>query len=97
MEDERVTEGPVVAKKRVMSEERSDPADMQIPRQEGRQGGMIKTPITLQDLRRRLYVKAKAEKTWRFWGLYTHVCKMETLHQAYQMARKITGPQESMG
>ncbi len=23
--------------------------------------------ISLQDLRRRLYVKAKAEKTWRFW------------------------------
>ena len=29
---------------------------------------MTKTPISLQDLRRRLYVKAKAEPTWRFWG-----------------------------
>ena len=26
---------------------------------------MIKTPISLQDLRRRIYVKAKAEKAWR--------------------------------
>src|SRR5450759_1438335 len=41
---------------------------------------MTKTPISLQDLRRSLYVKAKAEPTWRFWGLYVHVCKMETLH-----------------
>jgi hypothetical protein len=31
---------------------------------------MTKTPITLQDLRRRLYVKAKAEPSWRFLGLY---------------------------
>src|ERR1700730_4411106 len=30
---------------------------------------MIKTPISLQDLRRRIYVKAKAEPTWRFWGV----------------------------
>ena len=40
---------------------------------------MTKAPIDLQDLRRRLYVKAKAEPTWRFWGLYVHVCKRETL------------------
>src|SRR5580704_18547018 len=52
---------------------------------------MIKTPISLQDLRRSLYVKAKAESTWRFWGLYVHVCKMETLREAYQMARGNSG------
>jgi len=52
---------------------------------------MIKTPISLQDLRRSLYVKAKAESTWRFWGLYVHVCKMETLREAYQMAKKNKG------
>ena len=40
---------------------------------------MITTPISLQDLRKRIYVKAKAEPTGRFWGLYVHVCKMETL------------------
>jgi len=40
---------------------------------------MTKASIDLQDLRRRLYVKAKAEPSWRFWGLYVHVCKMETL------------------
>ena len=36
---------------------------------------MTKAPITLQDLRRRIYVKAKAEPSLRFWGLYAHVCK----------------------
>ena len=52
---------------------------------------MTKAPISLQDLRRSLYVKAKAESTWRFWGLYVHVCKMETLREAYQMAKKNNG------
>jgi RNA-directed DNA polymerase len=52
---------------------------------------MIKPPVSLQDLRRSLYVKAKAESSWRFWGLYVHVCKLETLCEAYQMARKNNG------
>jgi RNA-directed DNA polymerase len=52
---------------------------------------MIKPPVSLQDLRRSLYVKAKAESSWRFWGLYVHVCKMETLCEAYQMAKKNNG------
>jgi hypothetical protein len=30
---------------------------------------MTKTSINLQDLRRRIYGKAKAEPSWRFWGL----------------------------
>src|SRR6201997_5933620 len=52
---------------------------------------MTKAPINLQDLRRRIYVKAKTEPTWRFWGLYVHVCKMETLQEAYQMAKSNDG------
>src|SRR5580658_4876222 len=52
---------------------------------------MIKAPISLQDLRRRIYVKAKTESSWRFWGLYVHVCKVETLSEAYQMAKKNNG------
>ena len=52
---------------------------------------MKKTPISLQDLRRRIYVKAKAEPSWRFWGLYVHVCKEETLTEAYRLAKKNNG------
>jgi RNA-directed DNA polymerase len=52
---------------------------------------MIKASIDLQDLRRRIYDKAKAEKSWRFWGLYVHVCKMETLREAYAMAKSNNG------
>ena len=52
---------------------------------------MIKTPINLQDLRRRIYVKAKTEPSWRFWGLYVHVCKTEVLHAAYRLAKKNNG------
>src|SRR5947209_8197078 len=52
---------------------------------------MMKTPIRLQDLRRRIYVKAKAETSWRFWGLFVHVCKVETLCEAYELAKKNDG------
>ena len=58
---------------------------------------MTKTPISLQDLRRSLYVKAKAEPTWRFWGLYVHVCKTETLREAYQVAKSNNGAPGSDG
>jgi RNA-directed DNA polymerase len=57
----------------------------------GGRGEMIKAPIDLQDLRRRLYVKAKAEPSWRFWGLYVHVCKHETLQEAYRLAKANNG------
>jgi RNA-directed DNA polymerase len=52
---------------------------------------MTKASGGLQDLRRGIYVKAKAEPSWRFWGLYVHVCKRETLQEAYAMAKKNNG------
>ena len=54
-------------------------------------GEMIKTPIKLQDLRRKIYIKAKAEKQWRFWGLYVHLCKIETLRESYKFAKQNKG------
>lgn len=54
-------------------------------------GEMIKAPIHLQDLRRRLYVKAKTEPSWRFWGIYVHVCKIETLREAFALSKANNG------
>src|SRR4051794_39394041 len=53
----------------------------------GGKGEIRKAPISLQDLRRRLYIKAKAEPTWRFWGLYVHVCKQETLRESLSVSQ----------
>ncbi len=58
---------------------------------------MTKAPVSLQDLRRKLYVKAKAEPSWRFWGLYVHVCKMETLSTGYEVAKANDGAPGSDG
>ena len=52
---------------------------------------MTKAPSSLQDMKRKIYVKAKTDPLWRFWGLYVHVFKMETLRQAYAMAKKNDG------
>jgi len=48
---------------------------------------MTKAPISLQELRRRIYRKAKSDKTHRFGGLFVHVTKTETLEEAYRIAR----------
>jgi RNA-directed DNA polymerase len=71
--------------------ERSGPAVSDSSGNMGGKGVMIKTPDQLQDLRRKIYAKAKAEPHWRFWGLYVHICKRETLHAAYAMARSNDG------
>lgn len=52
---------------------------------------MIKTPIGLQDLRRRIYRKAKSDKAHRFWGIFVHVTKIETLQEAYRLSKRNGG------
>src|ERR1022692_605831 len=74
-----------------MSAERSGPAICNVSNIGEGKDEMTKASIDLQDLRRRIYVKAKAEPSWRFWGLYVHVCKMETLRAAYEMAKSNDG------
>src|ERR1051325_11206827 len=74
-----------------MSVERRGPAVCDGFNNMGGKREMTKAPSSLQDLRRSLYVKAKAEPTWRFWGLYVHVCKKETLDEAYRMAKENDG------
>ena len=71
--------------------EQRDPAVCSFSFNQEGKDEMTKASINLQDLRRRIYVKAKAETTWRFWGLYVHVCKMETLSEAYALAKNNNG------
>jgi RNA-directed DNA polymerase len=52
---------------------------------------MTKAPVNLQDLRRRIYRKAKSEPLHRFWGLFVHIAKMETLEEAYGNAKRNGG------
>ena len=52
---------------------------------------MTKAFISLQELRRKIYTKAKTDKQWRFWGLYCHICKKEVLREAYRLAKANDG------
>src|SRR5664280_3102266 len=74
-----------------MPGEQRSPNANDLPTTVGGKGEMIKAPISLQNLRRKIYLKAKADKAWRFWGLYVHVCKMETLQEACRMAKRNNG------
>ena len=71
--------------------EQRDPAVCSFSFNQEGKDEMTKASINLQDLRRRIYIKAKTETTWRFWGLYVHVCKMETLSEAYALAKNNNG------
>jgi RNA-directed DNA polymerase len=48
---------------------------------------MIKAPSSLQDLRRRIYRKAKSDQKHRFWGLFVHITKLQTLEEDYRIAK----------
>jgi len=50
-----------------MSAERRGPAICKVSDIREGKDEMIKASDDLQDLRRRIYVKAKAEPSWRFW------------------------------
>jgi hypothetical protein len=51
----------------IMSVEKRDLAVCSFSFNQEGKDEMTKASINLQDLRRRIYVKAKAETTWRFW------------------------------
>src|SRR5271166_3290599 len=80
-----------------MSVEQRGPAACSVSDHKEGKDEMTKPSIDLQDLRRRIYVKAKAETSWRFWGLYVHVCKLDTLREAYALAKKNDGAPGSDG
>jgi RNA-directed DNA polymerase len=52
---------------------------------------MTKTSIGVQELSKRIGEKAKAEPKHRFWGLYTHVWKLDVLREAYRLAKQNNG------
>jgi RNA-directed DNA polymerase len=52
---------------------------------------MTNAPISLQELRRRIYRKAKSDKTYRFWGIFVHITKPETLEETYRAAKRNGG------
>lgn len=49
------------------------------------------TSISLQELRERMNHKAKADKSWRFWGIYVHLSRMDVLQEAFRMAKENDG------
>ncbi|MBO9572065.1 MAG: group II intron reverse transcriptase/maturase [Chitinophagaceae bacterium] len=52
---------------------------------------MTKALPKLQELRKRIYACAKADKQHRFWGLYVHVYKTETLKESYKRTKANNG------
>ncbi len=52
---------------------------------------MTTTSLGVQELRKRIWEKAKADPHHRFWGLYTHVWKLDVLETAYLLAKKNNG------
>ena len=51
---------------------------------------MIKAPTDMQELRRRIYRKTSNE-SHRFWGLFVHITKIETLAESYRIAKRNRG------
>src|SRR5580658_6172197 len=97
IEGERVTDGFEVASKRGNAVERRSPAVCNVSDHKEGKDEMTKASIDLQDLRRRIYVKAKAETSWKFWGLYVHVCKLETVPRRMRWPKRTTGLREVTG
>jgi hypothetical protein len=58
---------------------------------------MTKPTITTQELQRRIGHRAKSAPEHRFWGLYVHLVKIETLETAYLEAKRNGGAPGSDG
>jgi len=47
----------------------------------------LSTPVKIRELQRKLYLKAKQEKSYRFYSLYDKVYRLDILHHAYRLVR----------
>ncbi|MEO8765135.1 MAG: hypothetical protein ABI416_12645 [Ginsengibacter sp.] len=52
---------------------------------------MTKRSVTLHELRKEIYINAKADKAHRFRGLYMQVCKQHTFKEAFKMVKRNNG------
>jgi RNA-directed DNA polymerase len=52
---------------------------------------MLKTPIKIRILQRKLYVKAKQEPAYRFYALYDKIWRADVLAHAYRLVRANNG------
>ena len=58
---------------------------------------MRKPTISLQELRAKIGDRAKSARAHRFWGLYVHLVKPDTLEAAYLEAKRNSGAPGSDG